>query len=122
MDWVATMTKFCAAIALAWIPVTFAQTVPPTAQENPVISTRSSLVLVPALVRTGSGQLVYTLTANDFTITDDGVEQRVSLDEDTDDQPLALAIVVEGVVVAVEICQHARFAMDAELCPSQDLE
>jgi len=94
MDWVATMIKFCAAIALAWIPVAFAQTLPPTAPENPVISTRSSLVLVPALVRTGSGQLVYTLTANDFTITDDGVEQTVALDEDTDDQPLALAIVV----------------------------
>src|SRR5271156_5153369 len=95
MDWVATMVKFCVAIALAWMPVTFAQTLPPAAPENTVISTRSSLVLVPALVRTGSGQLVYTLTANDFTITDDGVEQRVALDEDTDDQPLALAIVVE---------------------------
>jgi VWFA-related protein len=89
------MTKFCAAIALAWMPVTLAQTLPSTAPENSVISTRSSLVLVPALVRTGSGQLVYTLTANDFTITDDGVEQRVALDEDTGAQPLALAIVVE---------------------------
>jgi hypothetical protein len=56
---------------------------PPAAQENTVISTRSSLVLVPALVRIGSGQLVYTLTANDFTVTDDGVEQRVALDEET---------------------------------------
>jgi hypothetical protein len=95
MDTVATMIKFCAAIALACMPVTFAQTLPPAEPENTVISTRSSLVLVPALVRTGSGQLVYTLTANDFTITDDGVEQRVALDEDTDNQPLALAIVVE---------------------------
>jgi VWFA-related protein len=92
---VATMMKFCAAIALAWMPVALAQTLPSTAPENSVISTRSILVLVPALVRTGSGQLVYTLTANDFTITDDGVEQRVALDEDTDGQPLALAIVVE---------------------------
>ncbi len=95
MDWVATMIKFCAAIALAWMPVTFAQSLPSTAPENTVISTRSTLVLVPALVRTGSGQLVYALTANDFTVTDDGVEQRVALDEDTGDQPLALAIVVE---------------------------
>jgi hypothetical protein len=89
------MIKFCSAIALAWIPVTFAQTLPPAAPESTVISTRSSLVLVPALVQTGSGQLVYTLTANNFTITDDGVEQRVALDEDTGDQPLALAIVAE---------------------------
>ena len=89
------MMKFCAAIALAWMPVTFAQTLPSTASENSVISTRASLVLVPALVRTGSGQLVYTLTANDFTVTDDGVEQRVALDEDTGDQPLALVFVVE---------------------------
>jgi VWFA-related protein len=89
------MRKFCAAIALAWMPVTLAQTLSSSASESSVISTRSSLVLIPALVRTGSGQLVYTLTANDFTVTDDGVEQRVALDEDTGDQPLALAIVVE---------------------------
>jgi VWFA-related protein len=59
------------------------------------ITVRSNLVVVPALVRTKSGQLVYTLKADDFRLTDDGVEQKLHLEEDTGDQPLALVICVE---------------------------
>ncbi len=59
------------------------------------LSVRSTLVLVPASVRTKSGEPVFTLTANDFVVTDDGVEQKVQLEEDTDAQPLALVVVVE---------------------------
>lgn len=39
--------------------------------------------------------MVYTLTANDFAITDNNVEQKVSLEEDTGDQPLALVVAIE---------------------------
>lgn len=59
------------------------------------ITVRSSLVVVPALVRTKSGQLVYTLKAKDFILTDDGIEQPLHLEEDTGDQPLAMVVVVE---------------------------
>jgi VWFA-related protein len=59
------------------------------------ISVRSSLVVVPALVKTKSGQLVFTLKADDFTVKDDGIPQKLQLEEDTDSQPLALVIVVE---------------------------
>ena len=59
------------------------------------ITVRSNLVVVPALVRTKSGQLVYTLKAEDFLLTDDGIEQKLHLEEDTGDQPLALVICVE---------------------------
>ena len=70
---------------------------PLPAPEPPVttLSAQSTLVLVPTLVRTKSGELVYTLTANDFTITDNNVEQKVSLEEDTGDQPLALVVAIE---------------------------
>jgi VWFA-related protein len=68
-----------------------AQANPPTAS----ITVRSSLVVVPALVRTKSGELVYTLQAKDFILTDDGVEQHLHLEQDTGDQPLALVIVVQ---------------------------
>jgi len=67
------------------------QASPPAAS----ITVRSSLVIVPALVRTKSSQLVYTLKAKDFILTDDGVEQPLRLEEDTGDQPLAMVIVVE---------------------------
>ncbi|MFZ0956497.1 MAG: VWA domain-containing protein [Candidatus Sulfotelmatobacter sp.] len=86
-------------ILLAWIPVALAQTsttpAAPATSQNPVLSARSNLVLVPALVRTKSGELVFTLTAKDFTITDDGVEEKVALEENTDNEPLALVIAVE---------------------------
>lgn len=82
----------------AQAPVTSpaAQT-PTTSEANPsaTISVRSSLVVVPALVKTKSGQLVFTLKADDFTVKDDGVPQKLQLEEDTDSQPLALVIVVE---------------------------
>ena len=38
----------------------------------------TQLVLVPALVREKSGALVYTLSAKDFVLTDDGVPQKVT--------------------------------------------
>jgi VWFA-related protein len=69
----------------------------PSSETNPsaTISVRSSLVVVPALVKTKSGQLVFTLKADDFTVKDDGVPQKLQLEEDTDSQPLALVVVVQ---------------------------
>ncbi|HYK36933.1 VWA domain-containing protein [Alloacidobacterium sp.] len=67
-----------------------------TAQEQtPVLTVRSTLVQVPVQVKTKSGENVFALTADDFIVTDNGVPQRVTIDPDTDFQPLALAIVVE---------------------------
>ena len=107
-------------ILLAWLPVALAQTsTPPTspaAAPNPVISSRSNLVLVPALVRTKSGDLVFTLAAKDFTITDDGVEEKVGLEENTDGEPLALVIAVEtggGGARQLDKYQHLATTIEA---------
>jgi VWFA-related protein len=62
---------------------------------QPVLTVRSTLVQVPVLVKTKGGQVIFKLTADDFLLTDDGVAQKLTLDQDTDSQPLALAIVVE---------------------------
>lgn len=59
------------------------------------IAVRSDLVLVPAFVKTRHGELVFSLTAEDFALTDNGVPQRLHLEPDTDSQPLALAVVVQ---------------------------
>jgi VWFA-related protein len=110
-------------ILLAWIPVALAQTsTPPTSpvtslvtSANPVLSARSNLVLVPALVRTKSGELVFTLTAKDFTITDDGVEEKVGLEENTDGEPLALVIAVEtGGAGARQLDKYVHLATTIE--------
>lgn len=59
------------------------------------LTVRSNLVEVPVLVKTKSGDIAYELAANDFVVTDNGTPQHVTIDPDTDSQPLALAIVVE---------------------------
>jgi VWFA-related protein len=64
-------------------------------QPTTTITTRSTLVLVPALVRTKSGAMVYTLPASAFTLTDNGVEQKLNLDEDSGSQPLAMVVLVQ---------------------------
>jgi len=59
------------------------------------ISVHSNLVLVPALVKTKAGAVVYTLTANDFILTDDGVEQPLQMEADAGGEPLAMVVLVE---------------------------
>jgi VWFA-related protein len=59
------------------------------------IRTSSTVVLVPALVKTKSGETVFSLTADDFILTDNGVQQTLQLVTDTDSQPLALVVIVE---------------------------
>jgi VWFA-related protein len=59
------------------------------------LTVQSTLVLAPVLVKTKERQVILTLTADDFRLTDNGVPQNLTLVQDTDSQPLALAIVVE---------------------------
>ncbi len=51
--------------------------------------------MVPAFVTGGDGNVVFGLNAEDFRLTDNGVRQEIAIEEDTDAQPLALAVVVE---------------------------
>jgi VWFA-related protein len=69
----------------------------PALRDEPssIITTQSSMVLVPVLVRARSGALVYTLNAADFVITDNGIRQNPFLDQDSGREPLALVIVLE---------------------------
>ena len=60
------------------------------------LNVRSNLVLVPALVKTKAGEVVLSLTGDDFVLTDDGVAQPLQLETDTDSLPLALAIIVQN--------------------------
>jgi VWFA-related protein len=81
-----------------------AQTAPSPSERSPApaqpaqtstLTTNSTLVLVPALVRGKAGDLVYTLSAQDFILTDDGIPQKLTLEQDTGGEPLALVVVLE---------------------------
>jgi len=93
--------RWHAAIALAYVTlstrgtIVLAQVAAPPASQAPLLSAHSTLVLVPALVRNKAGELVFTLAADDFVLTDDGVPQKVTLEEDTGGEPLALVVVIE---------------------------
>jgi VWFA-related protein len=71
---------------------------PPAASAAQVstLTARSTLVIVPALVRNKARQLVFTLKADDFVLTDDGVPQKLMLEQDTGGEPLALVVDIEG--------------------------
>jgi VWFA-related protein len=87
------------AISAFWVLAVWA-TGTAFAQET-TFSTQSSVVIVPALVRDVQGNAVYGLTAKDFSIDDDGMEQAVSLDEAAEAEPVS-------VVVALQIGRRAE--------------
>ena len=59
------------------------------------LNARSTLVLVPAMVRNRNGDPVFSLTAKDFLLTDNGVAQTLHLEDDPGAQPLALVVDLE---------------------------
>ena len=61
----------------------------------PVFRVSTSVVVVPTLVEQPNGDVVYGLKPRDFQVFDDGVEQKVHVDDDMDTQPVSLVVCVE---------------------------
>lgn len=85
--------KLPGAVALLLCSMAHAQA--PVSAPQPSLRAQSIVVLVPALVRDAGGKPVFTLKADDFRVTDDGIEQKLTLDADTGGEPLALVVAVE---------------------------
>jgi len=58
------------------------------------LHTTTTLVVVPTLVQTSDKDLVFSLRAEDFVLTDNGVPQKVSLEEETK-RPLSLVVLMQ---------------------------
>lgn len=56
---------------------------------------RSNLVLVPTLVEDKAGEPIFNLVAKDFSVKDNGVEQKIRLDTDTDGAPISIVVLVQ---------------------------
>jgi VWFA-related protein len=80
----------------------------PDERLNVQLRTQSNLVVVPTLVKTKADELVFSLRAQDFTVLDNGIEQKVTLDEDANQQPLALVVVVQTGGVATQQLPNLR--------------
>jgi VWFA-related protein len=58
------------------------------------LHTTTTLVVVPTLVQTTAKEPVFSLTAADFVLTDNGVLQKVTLEEETK-RPLSLVVLMQ---------------------------
>jgi VWFA-related protein len=103
--------RACFCFVLGLPAVTFAQQLPPieppaplpapsaAASPNtgtPTFHITSNVVLVPTLVEQKQGQVVYTLGAKDFTLTDNGVPQKIHVDDDMDTTPVSMVVCVQN--------------------------
>jgi VWFA-related protein len=58
------------------------------------LHTTTTLVVVPTLVQTTGKDPVFSLTATDFVLTDNGVRQKITLEEETK-RPLSLVVLMQ---------------------------
>jgi VWFA-related protein len=56
---------------------------------------QSNVVVIPALVKSAKGEVVYGLEAKDFLVEDDGVEQVVRLDEADEGSAVSLVVAIQ---------------------------
>jgi VWFA-related protein len=82
-----------AAIAMAQAPQQSAPA--PTSDQTYTLRTQANVVLVPTTVQTNKGAMIYGLKPEQFVVEDNGVQQTIRLDEDTDSLGLSLVVVVQ---------------------------
>jgi VWFA-related protein len=58
------------------------------------LHTTTTLVVVPTVVQTQEKTLVFSLTGEDFVLTDNGIPQKVTLEEETK-RPLSLVVLIQ---------------------------
>jgi len=63
--------------------------------QETTLHSQSNVVVIPALVKSAQGGIVYGLEAKDFVVEDDGVEQVVHLDEAAEGQPVSMVIAIQ---------------------------
>jgi VWFA-related protein len=64
-------------------------------QEPPTFRVSTSVVVVPTLVEKRDGDVLYGLKPSDFSVLDNGVEQKIHVDDDLDTQPVSLVVCLE---------------------------
>ncbi|MGD0800266.1 MAG: VWA domain-containing protein [Terracidiphilus sp.] len=76
-------------------PVEPPQPLPAVHDDAPTIRLNANEVLVPTLVERPGGGVVYGLKPQDFILEDNGVAQKIRVQEEMDTAPVALVVVVE---------------------------
>jgi len=89
---------------------------PSARSEAPTLRVSANEVLVPTLVEKSGGGVVYGLKTRDFVLEDNGVPQKIRVQEEMDTAPVALVVAVEQGGVSV-----LEFDKLAKLGPLLDL-
>jgi VWFA-related protein len=75
----------------------------------PTLSVTTTNVLVPTLVEKSDGEVVYGLKPDNFSVTDNGVPQKIRVDDDLDTTPVSLVLCLErGRASEIEFDKYAR--------------
>jgi VWFA-related protein len=109
---------FLPAILLARAAMALAQQLPPVEPPQPMpapqgestnLHVTTTEVLVPTLVEKHGGGILYGLKASDFVLQDNGVPQKIRVQEEMDTAPVALVVAVEqGGASVLEFDKLAR--------------
>jgi VWFA-related protein len=90
-------------------PAEPAKPLPGSTSDTPTIRVTTNEVLVPTLVEKRGGGVVYGLKPDDFVLSDNGVRQKIRVQEEMDTAPVALVVAVEeGGVSALEFDKLAK--------------
>jgi VWFA-related protein len=110
---------------ILWTSVLLAQQMPPAEPpqpmpgshgDTPTLRITTQEVLVPTLVEKHGGGIVYGLKGDDFVLEDNGVPQKVHVQEEMDTAPVSLVVAVEQGGMSV-----LEFDKVAKLGPLLDL-
>jgi VWFA-related protein len=81
----------------------------PSEGQGPSIRVTTTEVLVPTLVEKKGGGILYGLKPGDFVLEDNGVPQKIRVQEELDTAPVALVVAVEeGGMSALEFSKLAK--------------
>jgi VWFA-related protein len=85
------------------------QPLPSAHPDQPTLRVTAKEVLVPTLVEKRDGDVIYGLKPGDFVLEDNGVAQKIRVQEEMDTAPVALVVAVEeGGVSALEFDKLAK--------------
>jgi VWFA-related protein len=90
-------------------PIEPPEPMPSAHPDVPTLRVTTNEVLVPTLVEKRGGGVLYGLKQSDFVLEDDGVPQKIRVQEEMDTAPVALVVAVEdGGVSALEFDKLAK--------------
>ena len=90
-------------------PIEPAQPMPGTHSDQPTLRLNANEVLVPTLVEKRGGGILYGLRPDDFVLEDNGVAQKIRMQEEMDTAPVSLVVAVEqGGVSVLEFDKFAK--------------